>query len=265
MCLTLCKPMVDILSFNGCNSQCTVVYPKSQQRSTKRCHFSLKQASKYNAERNAERTLLLRQEIVSKWKEVGVDFQKYCGFIDEAGFHTQMMRSRAWSKKGDPATVEVYIRLEPLKRADMEKLEEEFQKPKGKKRKGDTLESSKPKLLKKIKKKNILENLPLKLIIRIGGLLNEKTRTELAPTSKSLFQAFTRPRDELHPLKDSISTIDLYKVKHMLIENRHYQQRLVNYVLNHAPNLEILFFSLIAKRSMLNSSDCSSMSEKINC
>lgn len=31
----------------------------------------------------------------------------------------------------------------------MEKLEEEFQKPKGKKRKGDTLESSKPKLLKK--------------------------------------------------------------------------------------------------------------------
>lgn len=115
------------------------------------------------------------------------------------------------------------------------------------------------------KKKNILENLPLKLIIRIGGLLNEKTRTELAPTSKSLFQAFTRPRDELHPLKDSISTIDLYKVKHMLIENRHYQQRLVNYVLNHAPNLEILFFSLIAKRSMLNSSDCSSMSEKINC
>lgn len=91
--------------------------------------------------------------------------------------------------------------------------------------------------------KNILENLPLELIIRIGGLLNERTRTELALTSKSLFQAFTYPSDELYPLKGSISTIDLYKVKHMLIENRHYQQRLVNHVLNHAPNLEILFFA----------------------
>jgi hypothetical protein len=137
---------------------------------TEKCNFSLKQASKYNADRNSERTLLLRAEIVSKWKEVGVDFQKNCVFIDEAGFHTQMMRSRAWSKKGDPANVEVHARrganvtivgcispfgtinfskVEPLQRADMEKLEEEFQEPKGKKRKGDTLESSKPKALKK--------------------------------------------------------------------------------------------------------------------
>ncbi|RCH78527.1 hypothetical protein CU098_000851, partial [Rhizopus stolonifer] len=85
--------------------------------------------------------------------------------------------------------------------------------------------------------------LPLELIIRIGGLLNERTRTNLALTSKSLFQAFTYASDELHPLKDSISIIDLYKVKHVLIENRHYQQRLVNHVLNNAPNLEILYFT----------------------
>ncbi|CEP12447.1 hypothetical protein [Parasitella parasitica] len=144
--------------------------PNIWRHLTEMCHFSLKQASKYNADRNSERTLLLCAEIVSKWKEVGVDFQKNCVFIDEAGFHTQMMRSRAWSKKGDPANVEVHARrganitivgcispfgtinfskVEPLQRADMEKLEEEFQKPKGKKRKGDTLESSKLKALKK--------------------------------------------------------------------------------------------------------------------
>jgi hypothetical protein len=91
--------------------------------------------------------------------------------------------------------------------------------------------------------KNILETLPLELIIRIGGHVNERTRTELALTSKSLFQAFTYASDELYPLKDSISTIDLHKVKRMLIENRHYQQRLVNHVLDHAPNLEIVYFA----------------------
>lgn len=76
---------------------------------TEACHFSLKQASKYNTDRNydgnSERTLLLRQDIVRKWKEAGIDFQKKkknCDFIDEAGFHTQMMGSRAWSKNVIP-------------------------------------------------------------------------------------------------------------------------------------------------------------------
>lgn len=148
----------------------TISLPNLWRHLTENCHFSLKQASKYNADRNAERTLLLRQEIVTKWKEAGVDFQKNCVFIDEAGFHTQMMRSRAWSKKGDPANVEVHARrganvsivgcispygtinfskVEPLQRADVEKLEKEFQQHKGKKRKADSSESSKPKPLKK--------------------------------------------------------------------------------------------------------------------
>lgn len=60
---------------------------------TKYYFFSLKQASKYNLDRDAEKIILLRHEIVSKWIEIGVDFQKNCAFIDEAGFHTQMMRS----------------------------------------------------------------------------------------------------------------------------------------------------------------------------
>ncbi|KAI9359852.1 hypothetical protein BD770DRAFT_311060, partial [Pilaira anomala] len=65
---------------------------------TQDCSFSLKQqASLYNEERNAERTLRLRHEVVSKWKEIGVDFQNNCVFIDEAGFNTHMIMGRAWS------------------------------------------------------------------------------------------------------------------------------------------------------------------------
>lgn len=29
-------------------------------------------------------------------------------FVDEVGFHAQMIRGRAWSKKGDPAVVKVH-------------------------------------------------------------------------------------------------------------------------------------------------------------
>ncbi|KAG1176101.1 hypothetical protein G6F70_000065 [Rhizopus microsporus] len=78
----------------------------------KKMHDSvhLKQASKYNAERDSERTLRLRQELVSKWKEICVDFQKNCVFIDEAGFNSQMMRGRAWSRVGEPAKVKVHSR-----------------------------------------------------------------------------------------------------------------------------------------------------------
>ncbi|KAI8877528.1 hypothetical protein K501DRAFT_130034, partial [Backusella circina FSU 941] len=137
-------------------SDFTISLPSLWKHLTEVCHFSLKQASKYNADRNLERTLLLRHEIIGKWKEAGVDFQKNCVFIDEAGFHTQMMRSRAWSKKGDPALVQVHSRrganvtivgcispygtinfskVEPLKREDMDKLEEEFKDRPNKKRK----------------------------------------------------------------------------------------------------------------------------------
>lgn len=62
---------------------------------TEKCWLSLKNATKYTRERDSPRTISLRNKIVSEWKRVGVDFQKNCVFIDEAGFHSQMMRSRA--------------------------------------------------------------------------------------------------------------------------------------------------------------------------
>ncbi|KAI8635725.1 hypothetical protein BD408DRAFT_357050 [Parasitella parasitica] len=55
---------------------------------TEKCWLSLKNA-----------TIELRHKIVSEWKNAGVDFQRNCVFIDEAGFHSQMMRGKAWSKK----------------------------------------------------------------------------------------------------------------------------------------------------------------------
>lgn len=54
--------------------------------------FSLKRSLLYNEERDAERTLRLRHEVVNKWKEIGVDFQKNYVFIDEAIFNTHMIR-----------------------------------------------------------------------------------------------------------------------------------------------------------------------------
>ncbi|CEP19269.1 hypothetical protein [Parasitella parasitica] len=70
-----------------------------------KCSISLKQATKYTAKRNAPRTLELRFNIVSQWKAAGVSFGENCVFVDEAGFHSQLMRSRAWSKVGFPAIV----------------------------------------------------------------------------------------------------------------------------------------------------------------
>ncbi|KAG1249600.1 hypothetical protein G6F68_013235 [Rhizopus microsporus] len=81
-----------------------------------------------------------------------------------------MMRSRAWPKIGEPAIVQVHSRrganvtivgcispfgtinfskVEPLKRLDMEKLEEEFKEHTTKKRKANVLEKFKSKPLKK--------------------------------------------------------------------------------------------------------------------
>lgn len=70
-----------------------------------KCCLALKQASKYTIERDAPRTRNFRYEIINKWIVAGVDFQKNCVFIDEAGFHSQLMRGRAWSKVGTPANI----------------------------------------------------------------------------------------------------------------------------------------------------------------
>jgi hypothetical protein len=63
---------------------------------TEKCAISLKQATKYTMERDAPRMIELRFNIVSEWRAAGVDFQRNCVFVDEAGFHSQIVRNRAW-------------------------------------------------------------------------------------------------------------------------------------------------------------------------
>ncbi|KAG2200873.1 hypothetical protein INT46_006435, partial [Mucor plumbeus] len=135
-----------------------------------KCALSLKQASKYTIERDAPRTIDLRYDIINKWKEAGVD-QRNCVFIDEAGFNSQLIRSRAWSKVGTPAKVSVntqkgvnisiigciapfgtvdFSKVEPLKKTDAAKIEKEFHsESNSKKRKALTQEATKPKPLRK--------------------------------------------------------------------------------------------------------------------
>ncbi|KAI9486429.1 MAG: hypothetical protein EXX96DRAFT_475262, partial [Benjaminiella poitrasii] len=52
-------------------------------------------APKYSLERYSTRLLELRHIIVSLWKANDVDFKRNCVFIDEAGFNTHVIRSRA--------------------------------------------------------------------------------------------------------------------------------------------------------------------------
>lgn len=136
-----------------------------------KCCISLKQASKYTAERDSPRTLDLRRHIVTQWKAVSVNFLKNCVFIDEAGFHSQTMRGPVWSKVGEPAKVKVhnqkgvsisiidciaargiidFSKVEPLKKSDTATLENEYHldEHSSKKRKAET-PNQKPKPLKK--------------------------------------------------------------------------------------------------------------------
>ncbi|KAG2195265.1 hypothetical protein INT46_001996 [Mucor plumbeus] len=130
--------------------------------------YQRNQASKYTIERDAQRTIDLRYDIINKWKEAGVDYQRNCVFIDEAGFNSQLIRSRAWSKVGTPAKVLVntqkgvnisiapfgtvdFSKVEPLKKTDAAKIEKEFHsEPNSKKRKKAlTQEATTPKPLRK--------------------------------------------------------------------------------------------------------------------
>ncbi|KAI8880951.1 hypothetical protein K501DRAFT_145610, partial [Backusella circina FSU 941] len=143
-----------VLNFNGM----TISPPSLWKFITEQCALSLKQASKCTQESDSPRTLELRHAIVSSWKADGVDFKKKnCVFIDEAGFNTHMIRNRAWSKVGEPASVKVHTqrganislvgcispfgtinfsKVEPLLKSDAEKIEKEFrQESSSKKRK----------------------------------------------------------------------------------------------------------------------------------
>ena len=46
-----------------------------------KCALSLKQATKYTAERDAPRTLQLRFDIITQWKAIEVDFKSNCVFV----------------------------------------------------------------------------------------------------------------------------------------------------------------------------------------
>lgn len=134
-----------------------------------KCFLSLKNAQIYTRDRDAERTLNLRFDFITQWKEAGVDFMKNCVFMDEAGFNSHQIRRRAWAPKGQPALVKVptqkgmnisivgcispfgtinFSKVEPLKPSDAAKIEKQFPQPASKKRKATTTEEPKPKLKK---------------------------------------------------------------------------------------------------------------------
>ncbi|KAG0739549.1 hypothetical protein G6F16_011575 [Rhizopus arrhizus] len=131
--------------------------------------LSLKTPHTYTMERDAPRTIKLRHQIITEWKAAGVDFQKNCVFIDEAGFNSHQIRSRAWSVKGTPAIVKVstqrgvnlsivgcispfgtinFSKVIPLKDSDVAKIAKEFPVPESKKRKAKTEEVPKTKVKK---------------------------------------------------------------------------------------------------------------------
>ncbi|KAI7901058.1 uncharacterized protein BX663DRAFT_488018 [Cokeromyces recurvatus] len=117
--------------------------------------LTLKNATKYTRERDSPRIIELRNKIVSEWKHVS--------------FHSQMMRSKAWSRKGVSATVKVptqkgvnisiigciasfgivnFSKVDHIKKIDAEIIEREFhskEENKGKKRKSSSQKEVKPK------------------------------------------------------------------------------------------------------------------------
>lgn len=95
-----------------------------------------------------EQSIYVMILLINKCKAASVDYQKKkCVFIDEAGFNSQLTRSRAWSKIGTPAKVSVntqkgvnisiigciapfgtidFSKVEPLKKTDAIKIEKKF-------------------------------------------------------------------------------------------------------------------------------------------
>lgn len=115
------------------------------------------------------KTIELPYKITTEWKAAGFDFQKNCMFINEVGFNSHQIRSRAWYVKGTPAQVKVptqksinlsivgrispsgaisFSKIEPLKPSDVTKIEKEFPIPENKKRKAKINESFKTKVKK---------------------------------------------------------------------------------------------------------------------
>jgi transposase len=88
--------------FSGLKISKTALY----QFVTERCQISLKRAHFHSIERNSPEKIEERYQWVKQWENTDIDYESNCVFIDEAGFHINMKRSMAWSKKGERANVE---------------------------------------------------------------------------------------------------------------------------------------------------------------
>ncbi|KAL1927203.1 hypothetical protein VTP01DRAFT_5166 [Rhizomucor pusillus] len=72
-----------------------------------KCARSLTKTRVYKEQHDSKRIIEERAQSVSRWIEDGIIFRENRVLIDESGFRMNMVRSRAWSKKGTLATVKV--------------------------------------------------------------------------------------------------------------------------------------------------------------
>ncbi|KAG2208789.1 hypothetical protein INT45_010949 [Circinella minor] len=93
----LCK------AFEGLTINQSTVY----RHVTEKLSFSLTQTQPKVAEQNSEDTIEARCQFVEYIIDNEIDFKKKCVFVDESRFKKNMVRPVTWSKKGEPADVEV--------------------------------------------------------------------------------------------------------------------------------------------------------------
>jgi hypothetical protein len=79
----------------------------------KNLNLSVKKATFEPEARNSDDNLQARFDWFMQWKDTNLDFINNCVFIDEAGFHTNMKRTRAWSRKGEKAIVKTPVTRAP--------------------------------------------------------------------------------------------------------------------------------------------------------
>ncbi|KAG1140088.1 hypothetical protein G6F37_011249 [Rhizopus arrhizus] len=71
------------------------------------CNLSVKKPHFESEKRNSPENLRERYEWFMKWKDSDIDFTKNCIFIDESGFHINMRKNYAWSRKSERAVVKL--------------------------------------------------------------------------------------------------------------------------------------------------------------
>lgn len=71
------------------------------------CNLSVKKPHFESEKRNSPENLQERYEWFMKWKDSDADFTKNCIFIDESGFHINMRKNYAWSRKSERAVVKL--------------------------------------------------------------------------------------------------------------------------------------------------------------